>query len=117
MRRYGPAFLGEINDAMGSPPGKLALRPLATVLVRASGDIGRMSGEFVRSPAFNQRNRGLLGRLMRRLADAEGASQADLLSYLLFDGEFARELIALGRADARRQHDELCAFFHDLGPR
>ncbi|MDB4970074.1 MAG: patatin like phospholipase [Myxococcales bacterium] len=116
-RSYGASFLSTINDAMGSPPGKLALRPLATVLVRASGDIGRMSGEFVRSASFNARNRGLLGRLMRRLADAEGASQADLLSYLLFDGEFARELIALGRADARRQHDELCSFFEDLAHR
>ena len=53
---------------------------------------------------------------MRRMAEAEGSTQADLLSYLLFDGDFARELIALGRRDARRQHEELCAFFNDLAP-
>ena len=34
----------------------------------------------------------------------------DLLSYLLFDGGYASELIALGRADARARHSELCAF-------
>jgi NTE family protein len=115
-RRYGPDFLVEINEAMGNPPGKLAMRPLATALVRASQDIGRLSAEFVRSPAFIARNRGALGFLMRRMAEAEGGTQADLLSYLLFDGEFARQLIELGRADARRQHDELCTFFDQLQP-
>ena len=115
-RRYGPTFLDEINQEMGSKPGG-GMRPLATVLVRASEDIGKMSADYVREPAFAQRNRGVLGRVMRRMADAEGASQADLLSYLLFDGEYAGRLIELGRADARRQHDELCAFFDDLASR
>jgi NTE family protein len=45
-------------------------------------------------------------------AAALGATRSgDLLSYLLFDGGFASELIALGRSDAQRMHDELCAFF------
>jgi NTE family protein len=114
--RYGAHFLKEINDAMGIPPGKQGMRPLATVLVRASEDLGKLAGEFVRAPSFLQRNRGVLGRVMRRMADAEGGSQPDLLSYLLFDGEYARELIALGRRDARRQHEELCAFFNDVAP-
>jgi NTE family protein len=87
------------------------------VLVRASQDIGCLSAEYVREPLFMQRNRGVLGRLMRRMADAEGAGQADLLSYLLFDGEYARRLIELGRNDARRQHEELCSFFERLTPR
>ncbi len=115
-RRYGAHFLEEINEAMGLQPGKQGMRPLATVLVRASDDLGKLAGEFVRAPSFLQRNRGVVGRLMRRMADAEGTSQADLLSYLLFDGEYARELIALGRRDARRQHEELCAFFNDVAP-
>ncbi len=101
---------------MGLSPGKQGMRPLSTVLVRASEDIGKLSAEFVRAPSFLQRNRGVIGRLMRRMADAEGTSQADLLSYLLFDGEYARELIALGRRDARRQHEELCAFFDQVAP-
>jgi NTE family protein len=113
---YGPHFLDEINQAMGNPPGKSGLRPLATVLVRASEDLGRLATEFVRAPSFLKRNPGVIGRLMRRMADNEGQQQSDLLSYLLFDGEYARELIALGRRDARRQHQELCAFFDQVAP-
>jgi NTE family protein len=115
-RRFGPDFLDELNQEMGNPPGRAALRPLATVVVRASQDIGQMSAEYVREPAFAARNKGILARMLRRLADSEGGSQADLLSYLLFDGEFAGRLIEMGRGDARRQHDELCAFFERLAP-
>jgi len=110
---YGPEFLDHVNSHMGAAPGK-GLRPLATVLVRASADIGALSAEHVRHPSFGTRVRGVLGRLMRSLGENDG--QADLLSYLLFDGPFARQLIELGRADAKRQHDELCAFFETVAP-
>ena len=112
-RRYGPEFLDELNREMGAPPGKASLRPLETVLVRSSADIGRLAAEFVRSPEFRRRAPPLLGRVLLRLAEGEPHSEADFLSYLLFDGEFARLLIELGRADARARHDELCRFFAD----
>jgi NTE family protein len=85
------------------------------VLIRASQDIGHLSAEYVRSPLFAKRATGVTGRVLRRLAEGEGKSEADLLSYLLFDGEFAGRLIELGRADARGRHDELCAFFDSIG--
>jgi hypothetical protein len=37
-----------------------------------------------------------------------------LLSYILFDGDFATELMALGEADARAQSNELCELFEDV---
>jgi NTE family protein len=39
--------------------------------------------------------------------------EADLASYLLFDGDFAHQLIELGRADARARRQELLEFFGD----
>jgi NTE family protein len=86
---------------------------MRTMLVRASGDIGQLAAEYVRSSAFTGAS-GLTGRLIRRLADPESQNEADLLSYLLFDGKFARILIELGREDAKARHDELAAFFEAM---
>ena len=85
------------------------LRPLDVVYVRASQDIGVLAAEYVRSPEFSKRVPGLMGRILRRIA--EGETEADLLSYVLFDGEFAGRLIEIGRADARAKHDELVRLF------
>jgi NTE family protein len=110
QRRFGEGFVPELNRELEGAGGR-ALRPLRAMLVRPSQDIGKLSAELVRSPSFSARAPGMLGRIMRRLAEGEAAQEADLLSYLLFDGEFAGRLIELGRADARARHDELCAFF------
>jgi NTE family protein len=112
-RRYGEGFVGAINDSMGLPTGR-HMRPLHSILVRASQDIGKLAAQVVRSPAFASRAGRGIGRLMRALADRDDFEQADLLSYLLFDGPFAKMLIDLGRQDARARHDELCAFYHNL---
>jgi NTE family protein len=39
--------------------------------------------------------------------------EADLASYLLFDGLFCRQLIEMGRADAHARRDEILKFFGD----
>jgi NTE family protein len=108
-RVAGSGFVDALNREMGFAPGK-GLRPMKAMLVRASADIGRMAAEFVRSPAFAKVG-GVPGSLMRRLSEPESRNEADLLSYLLFDGTFCGQLIELGRADARARHAELCAFF------
>jgi NTE family protein len=112
-REYGPSFADSINRQMGLPVGQGGLRPLRTTVVRASQDIGRICGDFARGPAFAHGRKGLTGRALRRLAHSEGMEEADLLSYILFDGELASELIALGEADARARDDELCELFED----
>ncbi len=113
-RAYGPDFVDQINGELGFPAGSgRGLRPMQTLLVRASEDIGKHAAEYVRSSAFSHVD-GVTGRLFRRLADRDAQSESDLLSYVLFDGRFARRLIDLGRSDARRRHDELVAFFERL---
>ena len=69
-----------------------------------------LSAAYVRSRRFHRRGRGVVERVLSRLAERETANEADLLSYLLFDGPFARELIDLGRRDARQRHDQIASF-------
>jgi NTE family protein len=112
-RRFGPGFIDELNREMGHPAGR-GVKPLRAVLIRASRDIGQLCAEYVRSKTFERRVGGVLLRVLRRLAEGESQREADLLSYLLFDGEFAKILIALGRDDAKARHDELCEFFERM---
>jgi NTE family protein len=107
-RIYGGDFVDRINRAMGATS---QLRPIHAVLIRSSTNIAERAADFVRSPAFASRANGVIGALMRRLGEGK---ESDILSYLLFDGEFARQLIECGRADARAHHDELCALFETV---
>jgi NTE family protein len=112
-RRFGPKFVAELNESLaedGGPP----LKPVSLLHLHASEDIGRLAAAFVGSRRFRAGRRGLLERAFARLADGEGKAEADLLSYLLFDGRFTRELVALGWRDAERRHDELVSFFAAL---
>ena len=110
-RVYGDSFCESLNRELGYKPGT-GLRPMRATLVRASEDIGKMAAEYVHSAPF-ARVKGVLGRLMRSIADSDSSNEADLLSYLLFDGAFAGQLIDLGRADAKARHGALVKFFSD----
>ncbi len=114
-RRFGPPFLEAVNEQMGEGGAPGGLRQLRIVHVRASEDIGRLSAEHVRTPEFVARTPAWISRVLRRIG--EGAGEADLLSYLLFDGAFAAKLIELGRHDAKQQHDALCEFFLAFDPK
>jgi NTE family protein len=112
-RAFGPEFIDVMNAELirlrGAP-----LRVVEAVHIRPSVDIGAIAADFV------ARDRAIIHgrvarRLLHRLAAGESAHESDFLSYLLFDGNWARELIALGRADAARQEEELLRFFAFVG--
>ena len=106
-RRFGPGFVAGLNAALGSSPGD-PVRVIRACVVRPSQGLGEIALEVARSPGFRRRASGLTGRALMRLSDETGDG-ADLLSYLLFDGEYAEQLMALGWSDARRRRDELLA--------
>jgi NTE family protein len=107
---FGADFLPRLNAQL-TASGHGAIRPLETTLVRSSVDIGALAADFVRSPAFARRTKGLMGKVLQRLAEGEARDEADLLSYVMFDGEFARQLIEVGHKDAAARHEALCAIF------
>ncbi|MGA9526291.1 MAG: patatin-like phospholipase family protein [Myxococcaceae bacterium] len=111
-RAFGPTFISVLNGAL-APHRKTPLRYVRNILVHPSEDLGRLAAEFARSAEFKRRARGLSGHFIRRLAEREARSSADLLSYLLIDGGFAEVLIDLGRRDARALGERWFDFFSD----
>jgi NTE family protein len=106
---FGTSFDAVVNRELVASRGA-PLRRIHAVHIRPSVDIGALASEFVTSGKLKVESR-IARKLIQRLAEGEGPSENDLLSYLLFDGDYAAQLIALGRADAARKQDELAELF------
>jgi len=91
--------------------GAPAYRYVHNLTVRPSEDIGRLASEHVRRGRF--RGDPMLTKRLFQMLDFGVGDEADLASYLLFDGAFCKQLIEMGRADAKARREELLAFFGD----
>jgi NTE family protein len=117
-RSCGPEFaekLAALSADGLAPP----MREVKDLVIRPSRDIGLLARDHAERRVRRLRRGTLASRLLRRAAADAEASQdgaADLASYLLFDREFADELVALGWADARAMRSELAAFFSASAP-
>jgi NTE family protein len=107
---YGDDFQARLNGVLHQE-GWTQMREVRDLLVRPSVDLGELAAHYARSEEFERAASGLAGKLVRRLAGSEASDEADLLSYLLFDGGFAKRLVDLGWQDARARRDEIAAFF------
>jgi NTE family protein len=103
--RFEEMMNHELVRLRGAP-----LRRIQAVHIRPSEDIGRIAADFAASGKVKVHG-AIAKRLIARLSAGEARHESDLLSYLLFDGDFAAELIELGRKDAAKKEDELAALF------
>ena len=108
-RAFGSDFLPIINRELSGIRGA-PLRNIQAVHIRPSQDIGAIASDFLHNGKVNLRGR-VAKRLVARLVRSEAAHENDLLSYLLFDGEFADALIQLGYHDAAAHEEQLARLF------
>lgn len=101
------ALATTVGVAAATIPG---LRRIDVLEISSSVDLGAVAADHVRSPAFRRRRGGVTGKILSRMARGESPTDADLLSYMLFDGGYAAELVRLGWEDARRRADDAAAF-------
>lgn len=99
--------LRRINETVGRMPraarDRLGLRRIDTLLITPSADLSVLAYRYrdTLPPAL----RSALGRI-----GALGPEGADLISYLLFEQSYCREVMAVGFSDATRRRSEILEF-------
>lgn len=108
---FGAEFLPKINEIIRATRGT-NYRVIRDCVIRPSEDLGKLAGR-----CYAERSRSLsparlvADLIMRSAAHGVPEGEADLLSYVMFDGSYTRQLFALGRADAAGQADQIAQLF------
>lgn len=87
-------------------------RNIDSLVVRPSTDLSLIAEKHLKLGSISSRVGGLIGPILRRIGENAEGQAKDLLSYLLFDGEFANDLIMLGMHDADACRQDLIDFFN-----
>lgn len=100
--------LSRVNKTLSLLPpetaAQSALKPIDLLVISPSGRIDEIAAKHTND----------LPRPVRTMMSALGATEAggsSLASYLLFEGNYTRELIRMGIADTIAKRDEVFAFF------
>jgi NTE family protein len=98
--------LGRVQAVMEEDRG-LGYRSVETLIFRPSRDIGQLARERAKQLRASMFSSWLLART----ASLGAIWESDLLSFILFDAEFARRLVQLGRDDTVARAAEIRSFF------
>jgi NTE family protein len=108
--KFGEQYAEHIGQLMTKSRGA-PYREIDTLEVRPSMDIAEIASRHLQRGSIAARAGSFVGPLLHRLGDIGVGQATDLLSYLLFDHEFASELIRLGMHDADIRRQQIIEFF------
>ncbi|MBI2891117.1 MAG: patatin-like phospholipase family protein [Nitrospirae bacterium] len=107
---FGSEFYERLNRIV-VPVRSAPYRKVRNLLIRPSEHLATVAASISRRRR-KPRLQAILDWWMQAfMRMGTGKREADLLSYLLFDGEYAKALIHLGMKDAEARRDELIDFF------
>jgi NTE family protein len=105
-----PEDRAKISQVLRQERG-LPYKKIPTLTFHPSKNVGLLASEHLKKHASGWDVGRFYEWLLARTIDANSTWQADLASYLMFDGAWATTLIELGRSDALAKADEIVRFF------
>jgi len=111
VEAFGPNFFTKMSEVTRRARGQ-EYRLVRDLVLRPSRDIGQIASDHTsRISVRSSVQTSLPTKLLHRLAQSQLVNEADLASYLLFDGEYCRELMTLAMEDCHQRREELIRFF------
>jgi NTE family protein len=111
-RAFGKEFLTRLNAA-SETERRQRFRAIDDLVIRPSADLGMLAAQVLQDLPGAMGRSPIFRLAMRNLVPGRHSPEADLMSYLLFDGQFLAPLTELGYRDAMAQEDALVRFFSD----
>jgi len=111
-RAFGDEFLTRLNAA-SETERRQQFRAIDDLVIRPSADLGVLAAQVLQDLPGAMERSPIFRLAMRNLVPGRHSPEADLMSYLLFDGQFLAPLTELGYRDAMAQEDALVRFFSD----
>jgi NTE family protein len=108
---FGDEFAARMDQTVRHMRGQ-PYRIVRDLVVRPSRDLAEVARPFLEARAKAEDPKDSLPtRILQRFVSSNLFTQAELGSYLLFDGPYARALVELGMEDAHARRDQLVDFF------
>lgn len=109
---FGKDFLERVNEGVRKS-GEQPYRIVEDLVIRPSRNIASIAAEHTRRKGASAPANSLPTKLLHRIAQSQLINEADLASYLLFDGDYAKALITLGMEDAHASREALVRFYSE----